>query len=140
MLKLARNIKYPGAEFTMFQADGYGPHLYPSGAIRHHSDQPAHQQQPERSDNFNSRQSSTTSHPLIFTSHRQPATHLSLHPGSTVLSSYHPPMAVPNVHTDSGQQQPQTTNPIEAISQAMRFLQGIFFPVQSEKDGERKKM
>ena len=52
MLKLARNIKYPGAEFTMFQTDGCGPHLYPSGAIRHHSDQPAHQQQPDRSDNL----------------------------------------------------------------------------------------
>ena len=36
----------------MFQTDGYGPHLYPSGAIRHHSDQPAHQQQPERSANL----------------------------------------------------------------------------------------
>ena len=52
MLKLACNIKYPGAEFTMFQADGYGPHLYPSGVIWHHSDQLAHQQQPERTDNL----------------------------------------------------------------------------------------
>ena len=130
MLKPARNIKYPGAEFTMFQADGYGPHLYPNSAIRHHSDQPAHQQQPERSDNFNKRQTSTIPQPPFFTSRRQPATHLSLHPGGTVLPSYHPPMAVPNVPADSVQQQPQTTNPIEAISQAMRLLQGVFLPVQ----------
>ena len=39
-------------------------------------------------------------------------------------------MAVPNVHADSIQQPPQTTNPIETIAQAMRLLQGIFLPVQ----------
>ena len=36
MLKLARNIKYPGAEFTMFQTDGYGPHLYPCTNLEFH--------------------------------------------------------------------------------------------------------
>ena len=50
-----------------------------------------------------------------------------------MLPPYHPPMAVPNVHTDRGQQQPQTTNPIEAISQAMRLLQGIFEKKTKEK-------
>ncbi len=68
----------------MFQTDGYGPHLYPSGAIRHHCYQPAHQQQPERSANFNSRQMSTTPHPSIFSSRRQPATSISLHPDAGI--------------------------------------------------------
>ena len=36
MLKLARNIKYPGAEFTMFETDGYGPHLYPCTNLELH--------------------------------------------------------------------------------------------------------
>ena len=35
---------------------------------------------------------------------------------SYCVPTAHPPTAVPNVHTDSGHQQPQTTDPIEAIS------------------------
>ena len=139
MLKRARNIKYPGAEFTIFQAGGYGPHLYPNSAIRHHSDQPAQQQQPERSDNFNKRQTCTIPHPPFFTSRRQPATHLSLHPGGTVLPAYHPPMAVPNVHADRFNNNHKPPIQLRRYHKPCASCRGSFSR-SSRRKMERKKM